>query len=584
MNRPLKARFIIGLMIFFLIMGGLLFLDLTNQGLIWRFVWSQTGEENLTGQLQGLIELPGNLIRQPANIAPLSPIDNNVQIPYGINVFLNEEVEEAKIREQLRMIQAAGLVWLRQEFPWEDIEVDGRGHFTDSRNDINGDGLLDENDAIDAWLKYDRIVDLVEEYGLQMYVRLSNPPKWSRASNPDTVGGQLAPPDDLQDYINYAVAVASRYQGRIHYYQIWNEPNIYPEWGENFADPVAYTEMLCRTYTALKEVDPAIQVISGALAPTISLDGFYGYNDLIYLQTMYANGAGDCFDILAAQGYGLFSGPTDQRLRVTSVNVARHVYYRDIMVKNGDSHKPIWLSELAWNAVLDAERPAEEIADYERFGTVTNEQAARYVTLTYQRAQEEWPWIGNISYWFFTRPHPFEDNQSWFYFRMVAPDYSPEKPTYTPLPVYEAVKAYREGQVATLYQGHHQAEHWAITGDGQLIDDAQAEFGQALQAQSLQFKASGSGLRLLFKGNLSVQQDDKNPHLYQSENWTFVKVGEDSYGLETHNYHLQGDFILDAVLVINRSFWQLLPVIVTGLALAIFAAFVILHALYKRWG
>ena len=38
------------------------------------------------------------------------------------------------------MISEAGFVWLRQEFPWEDIEVDGRGQFTDSRNDFDGDG------------------------------------------------------------------------------------------------------------------------------------------------------------------------------------------------------------------------------------------------------------------------------------------------------------------------------------------------------------------------------------------------------------------------------------------------------------
>ena len=28
-------------------------------------------------------------------------------------------------------------------------------------------------------------------------------------------------------------------------------------------------------------------------------------------------------------------------------------------------------------------------------------QAARYMPLAYQRAQEEWPWMGVINYWFF---------------------------------------------------------------------------------------------------------------------------------------------------------------------------------------
>ena len=133
------------------------------------------------------------------------------------------------------------------------------------------------------------------------------------------------------------MAVAERYRGRIGHYQIWNEPNIFPEWGNNFVDPQRYVELLCRTYQALKQVDPEIVVISGALAPTISLDGYFGFSDVIFLQEMYDLGAGDCFDVLSAQGYGLFSGPSDRRLRATSVNVARHSYYRDIMVRNGDA-------------------------------------------------------------------------------------------------------------------------------------------------------------------------------------------------------------------------------------------------------
>ncbi len=40
-----------------------------------------------------------------------------------------------------------------------------------------------------------------------------------------------------------------------------------------------------------------------------------GLNDLIFFQRMYRAGAGKCFDVAAAQGYGLFSGPYDQRTK-----------------------------------------------------------------------------------------------------------------------------------------------------------------------------------------------------------------------------------------------------------------------------
>jgi hypothetical protein len=203
--------------------------------------------------------------------------------------------------------------------------------------------------------------------------------------------------------------------------------------------------MLCRTHDALKAIDPNIVVVSAAIAPTISLDGFAGYQDVLYLQKMYDAGAGECFDVLSAQGYGLFSGPTDRRLRTTSVNYARHTYYRDLMVANGDSHKPIWISEAAWNQVADAELPPEQIADYDRFGVNTQDEAARYMPIAYQRAAQEWSWVGQVTYWFFTRPDPSEQGQSFYYFRMVEPDYSAEKPTFTPLPIYNTVRDYIQG-------------------------------------------------------------------------------------------------------------------------------------------
>lgn len=403
----------------------LMALDLANRGLAWRIFWSLTGEETPAGQIQGMVEWVGNFARPQPRTEPAVLIQHSGLNPYGINTFLEQEVEPEKRERILQMISAAGFHWIRQQFPWEDIEIHGRGDFEDRRNDMNGDG---QPDTISAWDKYDQIVDLAEQYGIEIHARLDNPPAWTHA-NPDI--GSFAPPDDVQDFVNYAAAVAERYAGRIHYYQVWNEPNIYPEWGNQSVNPEAYTDLLCRTYDALKAVDSEIVVVSGALAPTVSLSG-RDLNDFIFLQRMYTAGAGECFDILAVQGYGFNSGPTDQRMRPTTVNFARNLYIRDIMVANGDADKPIWISEAAWNPMEDI---PGEIANRENYGSVTHEQAARYMPLAYQRAQEEWPWVGVIFYWFFKRPSDAEINQSWYYFRMVEPD-------FTPLPIYDAMKNY----------------------------------------------------------------------------------------------------------------------------------------------
>ena len=111
----------------------LMLLDLRQRGLAWQFLWSQTGEEQAPGQIRGIVEVAGNLIRFPLSTDPLAPINHKADIPYGINTFLEQEVERPKIEVMLRMISEAGFVWLRQEFPWEDLEFDGRGQFSNSR-------------------------------------------------------------------------------------------------------------------------------------------------------------------------------------------------------------------------------------------------------------------------------------------------------------------------------------------------------------------------------------------------------------------------------------------------------------------
>ncbi len=405
------------------------------------YAFNLTGEEALTSQIGGMLQLPLNLAHPSLKTEPFAAIEHTGVNPFGINTFLHQEVEPAKRETQVRLISEAGFRWIRQEFAWEDIEIHGRGDFIDRRNDPQG---------IDAWAKYDHIVDLAEQYNLEIIARLSNPPAWSRAEG--NAIGTYAPPDDFADFANFAATVASRYQGRIRYYQVWNEPNIYPEWGEQNVNPEAYTDLLCQAYQAIKAADRDAVVISGALAPTDELSG-RDFSDLIFLQRMYGAGAGECFDILSVQGYGLWSGPTDRRMRPLVVNYGRHQFIRDIMVRNGDAHKAIWISEINWNAAPD---------DVEaRYGRVTLEQQARWAPLAYQRAQAEWPWLGVTNFWYFKRASDewLAERRPEAYFQMAEPD-------FTLLPVYESMKDYAN-QPPIMYPGNHWADDWAVSyGEG----------------------------------------------------------------------------------------------------------------------
>jgi hypothetical protein len=383
----------------------------------WMF--DLTGEDEPAGQARGLIELATQFTHPAPDTAPGAIARSDAVSPFGVNTFLQQEVEPAKRERQVRMAAEAGFEWIRQPFPWYDIEIHGKGDFSDCR----------QGACIDAWAKYDHIVDLAGQFDVAIVARLDAPPEWARAWP-----GDFAPPAHFDDFGDFAAAVASRYQGRVRHYQIWNEPNNYPEWGERPVDPEAFTELLCNAYRRIKQVDPEATVLAPALTPTIALDPGpgpgAGLNDFIYLQRMYDAGAGDCFDIMSAQGYGLFSGPTDRRLRPRVVNFGRPQYVRDIMVANGDAHKPIWISEMNWNAVPD------EVLD-KRFGQVTLDQQARYLPLAYERIKTEWPWVGVAFTWYLKDATDHEKDQAKYYFRLLNPDFSP-------LPVYEAMKGYTQ--------------------------------------------------------------------------------------------------------------------------------------------
>src|SRR5574341_1353867 len=130
-----------------------------------QWMFNLTGEEQLPGQLRGLGDLALDLLRPRLNLKPEVPIAHNGVNPFGINTFLQQEVEPAKRERQVQLIAEAGFHWLRQEFPWYDIEISGKGNFEDCRFPP----------CHSAWDKYDDIVDLAERHGLEIIARLPSP-------------------------------------------------------------------------------------------------------------------------------------------------------------------------------------------------------------------------------------------------------------------------------------------------------------------------------------------------------------------------------------------------------------------------
>lgn len=347
--------------------------------------------------------------RGSAQANPIAQPEN----PYGVNVFLHKEVEPWKIEQTLRMVSEANIAWIKQEFPWQEIEFK-KGYFFDDKWQKS------------SWEKFDRIVDLADKYHLKVIARIDHAPDWARAGAPAD-----QPLKDYKDLADFANALLDHYKGRIQYVQVWNEPNLAGEWipGKP-VDPKGYAAMLKAVYPAIKAAHSNAMVLSAPMAMTLEGPELRGnMNEIDYWNGLYEAGAKGSFDIASANGYGLDQKP-DAPPDPKVLNFRRVELIRDVMVKNGDDARPIWFDEYAWNA--SPETLSQEERDYWRH--VTPRQQADWTVQGIDYARKNWPWAGVISIWYFRQVGDIPPEKAEYYFAMVNPDFSAQ-------PVYNAVKA-----------------------------------------------------------------------------------------------------------------------------------------------
>lgn len=400
-------------------------------------------------------------------------IPNTDVNPFGANMFLDREVEEWKLRKTLEMAQEAHLGWVKQQFAWEEIEPVQKGEY------------FDERTRRSSWEKYDRIVDLCEEYGLQIIARLDRPPDWTREDNTY----KERPPDNFEDYGDFLYAFVDRYRGKIRYVQIWNEPNIFPEWGNRPVDPEEYVALLRVAYQRAKQADPNVYVLSAPLAITLGQEHpepgkWISMNEIDYLEEMYKAGAKDYFDILSANAFGLGS-PPEEPAQPRVLNFQRVLFLRDVMEQYGDADKPVWFNEYGWNA-----SPEDFGEDQLIWQRVSEEEQAQYTVGGVEYAQEHWPWAGVFNIWYFRQVGNISPDRSDYYFRMVDVD-------FTPRLVYYAVEQAAQGLQEPLGPGYYQETNPALVFDGewQPVIEPQA----SAQAHILS-EAEASTVTLTFVG------------------------------------------------------------------------------------
>ncbi len=358
----------------------------------------------------------------------------------GANTFLHREADPAKVERELEILARAGIGLIRQEIQWVEIEPHAKGVYIDNHGE-------------DSWAKFDRIVSLAQRFDIEVLARLDRPPPWATPGfNPQDHPSIQMPPADFTDFADFAAAVAARYRGKVTYFQIWNEPNLFGEWGGQPPDPAAYLEMLREVGSAVRAANPDAVIVLAGLAPTIET-GPDNLSDLLFLERLYQLGAKGAFDVASSMSYGLFTGPRDPRIEAPRTNFPRAVLWREIMEAHGDAGTPIWASEYGWMSL-----PPGWQGDQGIWGNHPAADQAAWTVDGIRRAREQWPWLPTITIWASRWPHDTHPDDPTPFFGLLTKDLQPRDH------LLALEQAYAAAPSAGI--GLHQETHAAFSFNG----------------------------------------------------------------------------------------------------------------------
>lgn len=345
---------------------------------------------------------------QPATAAP--PPGGTASYPFGYGF----QIDQGNLAYGVEMTRKAGFNWVKFQVRWENLEP--------TKGQVN-------------WGEIDRWVNGAA--GLRILLSVVTAPRWARP--PDTDFGVPGPPANPQDFADFVGALAARYKGKVHAIEIWNEQNLWYEWGGRGRKLSAkqYTDLLRVSYAAIKRANPEIVVVSGAPTPTGVNDGDIAIDDLVYLQQMYDHGLKDISDAIGIHPSGYNNPPDDWIDRKTvptttfkghgSVYFRRIEQFREVMVQYGDANKQLWATEFGW---ASSSNPYPEYS-YARDNS--EEQQAAYLVRAFQIGKEK-GYMGPMFVWnlnFAAGAEP-DDRYGKRAFAVLHPDGRP-RPAYTAL-------------------------------------------------------------------------------------------------------------------------------------------------------
>ncbi|MGY4653714.1 polysaccharide biosynthesis protein PslG [Mycobacterium sp. URHB0021] len=274
------------------------------------------------------------------NTAAINDSDQTIGI--SDSDLYDPNLTDEQVIERLQQMQDLGVNTVRVLVPWGAIEP-------------AAPGSPEEVFFPPDWKRIDLIVSQAQQRNMAVLGVLNSTPYWGGQDGQGCIGcyGVAPDPDKFAAFASEAVTrLNTLFPGAISAYEVWNEPNLYQSWLPA-PDPVAYTELLKKAYTAIKAADPAALVVAGVFTSVINF-GNVTVDPRDFLATMYANGAKGFFDALSFHPYSYQQQFTDGNCANFCQNtpLQQLIDLRQMMIANGDALTKIWATEYGLGTAL----------------------------------------------------------------------------------------------------------------------------------------------------------------------------------------------------------------------------------------
>ncbi len=144
-----------------------------------------------------------------------------------------------RVRSHFRVAQGMHARYLRCAFSWDAIE--------------KSPGEYD-------WKFWDMLVDEAQKAGVELSPYVAYTPRWA-AKSQDEFWSQ--PPRDPASYAEFMYKIVERYRGRIHSWEIWNEPDN-PDYWKGSAGKFA--ELVRGAAIKMRQADPSVVLLLGGMS------------------------------------------------------------------------------------------------------------------------------------------------------------------------------------------------------------------------------------------------------------------------------------------------------------------------------